>query len=217
MSLTLHCLKYAASVLPEAQAFDGGCADRPIPIAFALYLIRADGCTVLVDAGCDDMPGFAMTDHRSPVEVLAEAGVTPAEVTDVILTHAHHDHAAGARHFPDATFYLQRAEYEAAKAYLPPDASLVLFDGEYRLHDRIRIVEIGGHTVGSCVVEVSDGEITHVLAGDECYLSDNLTRRLHTGATYDHRKAEAFLDTYGGKEYRVHTCHDIHLKTEQII
>jgi N-acyl homoserine lactone hydrolase len=44
------------------------------------------------------------------VVVLAEAGVSPADVQHVFLTHAHFDHTGNTDAFPNATFYLQERE-----------------------------------------------------------------------------------------------------------
>src|SRR5262245_66667088 len=48
-----------------------------------------------------------------PSEVLA-AGlrIKPEDVTDVVLTHVHWDHADGADLFPKARVWIQREEYE---------------------------------------------------------------------------------------------------------
>lgn len=37
-SLSLYCLKYAESVLPENMAYFGGSKEKVIPISFAVYL-----------------------------------------------------------------------------------------------------------------------------------------------------------------------------------
>lgn len=52
----------------------------------SIVLIRGHGKVVLIDAG-----SFAM--RRLLIERLAQRGLTPGDVTDLILTHAHHDHS----------------------------------------------------------------------------------------------------------------------------
>lgn len=49
-------------------------------------LVRAGGRVALIDAG-----SFGM--RRLVIDRLAHLGLAPRDVTDVILTHAHHDHA----------------------------------------------------------------------------------------------------------------------------
>ncbi len=51
-----------------------------------IVLIRGQGRVGLIDAG-----SFGM--RRLLIERLAKRGLTPADVTDVILTHSHHDHS----------------------------------------------------------------------------------------------------------------------------
>ena len=46
----------------------------------------------------------------SVVTVLAECGLTPGDVTEVFLTHAHFDHMGNIEDFPNATFYIQERE-----------------------------------------------------------------------------------------------------------
>src|ERR1700689_5121457 len=42
--------------------------------------------------------------------VLGECGLTPDEITHVILTHGHFDHMGGTDLFPKATFFIQERE-----------------------------------------------------------------------------------------------------------
>ncbi len=44
--------------------------------------------------------------------VLGECGVTPEDVTSVLITHAHFDHMGSMDEFPRATFYIQKRELE---------------------------------------------------------------------------------------------------------
>jgi len=60
-----------------------------------VVLIRGEGRIALVDTG-----SFGM--RRLLRERLAEHGVQPAEVTDVILTHSHYDHSVNFTLFPNA-------------------------------------------------------------------------------------------------------------------
>ena len=72
-----------------------------IPMAMRLLLARGHGRTVLVDAGAgggydDKSEGiYGFEGHDDMRTSLAPAGVTPEDVTDVLLTHLHFDHGAG--------------------------------------------------------------------------------------------------------------------------
>ena len=57
----------------------------------------------------------------------------------------------------------------------------------------------------------------HILAGDECYTNVNIDKKICTGTFYNKEKSLESIEKYSNKKYRVHTCHDISLKTERII
>ena len=44
---------------------------------------------------------------RSPSEALKAININDSQVTDVIITHLHYDHAGGLIEFPNAKFHLQ--------------------------------------------------------------------------------------------------------------
>ena len=56
-----------------------------------------------------------------------------------------------------------------------------------------------------------------MLAGDECYTNDCIDRKIPTGTYCNLDKSREFVEKYSNKKYRVHTCHDISLKTEKIL
>ena len=61
--LKLIQLKYADSVLSEKLIFKGGSPEKFRPITFMIYLIDIGSRKVLVDEGCDTMPGFEMKNY----------------------------------------------------------------------------------------------------------------------------------------------------------
>ena len=64
MEKKLFRITYANSTLPESYVFDGGKEDKRIPIIFSIFLIEINGRKILVDAGCDTMPGFEMQNFK---------------------------------------------------------------------------------------------------------------------------------------------------------
>lgn len=122
---------------------------------------------------------------------LTAAGVAMEEVTDVILTHLHFDHAGGAttEHagklaatFPRAQYYVQQKNLETAQhpnlrekasyfaANFEPllqEGKLKLLDGEAKdLLPMISVHVSNGHTQGQQIVKVSDGQTTLLYCGD---------------------------------------------------
>ncbi len=216
-TLSLYCLKYAQSVLPQSMAFYGGSQEKAIPISFAFYLIKTQDKNILVDAGCDYMPGFVMEKYYSPAFVLRQAGLSSQQITDVIITHAHHDHIEALRHFKNAALHITKQEYLNGKKYIPNDMTVNIIGGEYEIAPQVRIIEWGGHSLGSAIVEITSEENIHLLAGDECYINDCITRKIPTGTFENFDKSTEFVEKFSNKKYRVHTCHDISLKTEKIL
>jgi glyoxylase-like metal-dependent hydrolase (beta-lactamase superfamily II) len=130
---------------------------------------------------------------------LRELGVEPAEISRVVMTHLHFDHAGGLRLLPQATVSCAPAELASARGRLgrlagyPPgqlpastNFELVDFDagesyGPFSetvdlLGDgSIRLISTPGHTPGhlSVLLRTSNGQV--LVAGDAVYLRSNLT------------------------------------------
>ncbi len=215
--ISIYSLKYAESFLPENTLFCGGDKNKKIPITFVSYLIQTDDRNIIVDPGCDTMPGWDMKHYYSPAFVLRQAGVSTKDITDVVITHAHHDHIECVKYYTNAVVYISDEEFPKGKRYLPDGAKVNTFADEFVIHPQIKIVKIGGHSLGSSVVEIETDDITHVIAGDECYSNQNIEKKIFTASFYNKEKAIKFIEKYCNEKYRVHICHDISLKTERII
>jgi ribonuclease BN (tRNA processing enzyme) len=74
------------------------------------------GHNILVDAGFyreqffKQWPGIA--DYVKPSEAIARVGLKPEDITDVVISHMHWDHADGLDLFPKAKIWLQKDELE---------------------------------------------------------------------------------------------------------
>ena len=68
--MKLTAFQYGKTELAEAMIFENGSFDIKQPIALLFFLIETEGRKILVDVGCDTMPGFPLFEHKSPVEVL---------------------------------------------------------------------------------------------------------------------------------------------------
>lgn len=131
-----------------------------------LSLLRGHGRTLLLDVG-------AFGVRRPLLRQLQARGVDPGQVTDVVLTHAHYDHAVNFMLFPNARVWIGAAELEWAAAQPPGfDPLPELYVRElassprvHRLADREQpmpgLTAIGspGHTPGHLIFLLeSDGQ-----------------------------------------------------------
>lgn len=129
---------------------------------------------------------YTRTPEQDPIYALARLGVRPEEISDVILTHLHWDHAGNNRLFPNAKFYVQRAELEEARtppvkifagSYDPEtifQTNYIALDGDGPLLEGIRVITTPGHSMGSQSVIVDTADGPYIIAGDlialyECY------------------------------------------------
>ena len=201
-------IDYGKSVLPESCIFQNGAENKFRTILFRIYLLKTENRLILVDAGCETMPGFDMRDFIGPIKALNNIGISPGEITDVIITHAHHDHIECAKYFKNAVIYIQKDEYEAGKDYLSKDLNIRTFEDEMRICDGVKAVKIGGHSRGSSIVEITDVDKPCIIAGDECYMRECLTKQIPTGTSYNFENSCAFIQKYGKGGYTVFLCHD---------
>ena len=76
----------------------------------------ASGRIVLVDAGFARekfITQWKPADYVTPAAAVENGlGIKPADVTDIVISHIHWDHADGVTLFPKATVWLQREEFE---------------------------------------------------------------------------------------------------------
>lgn len=127
------------------------------------------------------------TSERDLERELARAGLNREDITDVVLTHLHFDHAggttndAGALTFPNATYHLQRRHWKWAHqpsekdkgSFRPEDfhaleasGRLHLLEGATELYDGVHLFISEGHTVGLQLVRVETDAGTWVFCGD---------------------------------------------------
>ena len=202
--MKIVALKYGESVFGENYIFKGGRKDVLLPISFTIYLIQTENKNILVDVGCDDGAGFEMSLFKKPVDVLKEYGISPNDITDIIITHSHHDHIEAIRYYNNATMHIQKDEYDTVKRYIPTSFDVHLINDEFSLAENIIIRKIGGHSVGSCIVLADN----YVLCGDECYYEKCLTDKICTGSSYNEKASEKFIVEFSKDKYIPLLFHD---------
>jgi glyoxylase-like metal-dependent hydrolase (beta-lactamase superfamily II) len=133
---------------------------------------------------------------RTVEHALAEIGVDPSTIDDVVVTHLHFDHAGGLTRlaadgtpeavFPRARIHVQRQEWTDALAnrstmtrtylrtHLDPIADrVVTHQGEAEVAVGVRVMPAAGHTWGHQIVMWRDEQ------GMVCYAGDVIPTRHH--------------------------------------
>jgi glyoxylase-like metal-dependent hydrolase (beta-lactamase superfamily II) len=207
----IYAIRYATIPdFPVAALIKGADSTRKLDIAMTVWLVRGNGHNILVDSGFYREQFFKqwkVNDFVKPSEALAPLGVKPEDITDVIITHMHWDHADGMDLFPKARIWLQKDEYayytgeawqqKGAHGGIDPDDVLAVV--KLNMEGRVGLVNgdaqeiipgvtcyIGGkHTFQSQYVGVSSKEGTVILASDNMYLYENMEKHVPIAQTLD--------------------------------
>ncbi|MDY0324698.1 MAG: MBL fold metallo-hydrolase [Candidatus Cloacimonadaceae bacterium] len=161
-----------------------------------LALIVSGDRRILIDTGTGNRLSDKQQEIYRPSEfalptALAELGYRDRDITDVIMTHLHFDHAGGivtslGTHdiltFPRAKYWIQKDEWEMAKApdttnqaayafehqlaLLESHGKLELIEAEVEMAEGVKCVKAGGHTVGCQFVQIDSPEGFYIYAGD---------------------------------------------------
>ncbi|MBE7039042.1 MAG: MBL fold metallo-hydrolase [Ruminococcaceae bacterium] len=190
------------------MCFINGCRQNRRSIVFKIYLIKTEEKLILADAGCETMRSFEMQNFIGSVQALKNIGINPEEISDVLITHSHHDHIECVKYFKNATIHIQEDEYERGKKYIPDNFKVNTFKVEFIVDKNIKMIKIGGHSKGSSIVEIVDDNKIHIIAGDECYLRDCLNKKIPTGSSFETIASMNFIKKYSNKKYSVLLCHD---------
>ena len=156
---------------------------------------------------------------------LLKLGINPEkDVSKVILTHLHTDHAGGLHHFPNSEILIERDEFKAASGisgivagYLPHrwpkwlnPKLITLSDSSYKGFSRclavtndkkVMIVGTPGHVRNHISVIVETDGINYFLAGDSSYNQENMIDLIPDGIGTEERigtleNIKSFVRTY---------------------
>ena len=160
--MKIVCLKYGEALYPHKRLVADITDDSEIPLSFCFYLIITENKKILVDTGCDGVERYKMYVHKHPIDLLGEYGLSPEDITDVIITHTHFDHIDCIGAYKGAQIHIQKDEFERAKDYLDSEYKCNVFEDSTEICKDIRVQKIGGHTKGSCAVFAGK----YILCGD---------------------------------------------------
>jgi glyoxylase-like metal-dependent hydrolase (beta-lactamase superfamily II) len=187
----------------------GADKDRKMDIAMYVWLIKGGGKNILFDCGFyrdKFIQRWHPSEFAKPSDALQNAGLKPEDITDVIISHIHWDHADGFDLFPKAKIWIQKdeLEYYAGEAWqsrrtAQGDAEDVLGLVKLNTEGHVGLVkgdaqEIlpgitcytgGKHTWQSQFIGVKTAAGVVMLASDNVYLYENLEKHVPIAATLD--------------------------------
>ena len=198
----VHAVKYAdrnGRVRGDSFIFDDDHA-APHPMDYFMWVLRNGARTILVDTGYDSAEGRlrGRPVRMEPDAALAPLGLTPDDVTDIIVTHLHYDHAGGLHLFPNARLHMQAAEMAYATGpcmchgtlRMPFTAAhiceavqrlysgkVVFYQGDGEIAPGVTVHCLGGHSRGLQAVRVLTRSGWMVLASDAAHFYENLWAR----------------------------------------
>ena len=174
--------------------------DAPHPMDYFMWVLQRGDEVILVDTGYDGAEA-ARRDRPiliEPGEALKPLGLRPEDITKLIVTHLHYDHAGGLHLFPNATLHMQAAEMAYATGpcmchdilQMPYTADhiceavqrlyqgkVVFYDGEAEVSDGVTVHCIGGHARGLQAVRVRTAAGWLCLASDAAHFYENFIAR----------------------------------------
>lgn len=180
----------AADETLRRQHIPGFNGTRPLPIMG--HVIDTGDRKIAID--CGTLPGFSPKTGGYH-EALKQAGIDPAEIDTVLITHLHPDHIGGLsageeRLFPNAEIVVNETEWafwtgaaadalpdqvqpfvQIARGFTAPYADrLRLFKGEVEVLPGLQSVQLPGHTPGHVGFHLSNNGDDLLFWGDLIHL-----------------------------------------------
>ena len=171
------------------------------------FVIITSNDILLLDSGL----GFNKDGNLQLHQNLMNAGINPSEVTKVLLSHLHKDHAGGAGiekdgtgrqlSFPHAKYYLQKTElaYAFEKGFpsfitaelecLQNGKQVVLLDGNGMIDDYIYYEITGAHSPCHQVFWIKEDGETIFFGGDEAPQLQQMKHRFVAKYDFDGKMA----------------------------
>ncbi len=211
----VQAIRYARHDRKAAENFLGGddhATDMPLDY-YVWAIHRDEGPPIVVDTGFGAEAALRRGRTILPpvAQGLRDAGVDPAAVEDVIVTHMHYDHAGSLDIFPQCPLphpgcrdgLLHRPGNGQWRDPAPFDVEpvtemvrhvfaerVVFHAGSESIAPGIQVHHASGHTFGLQFVEVATARGPIILASDTAHLYANLIRRIPFPIVID---VEAYL------------------------
>jgi len=182
-------------------------AGNRVKVACNVPLVRMGKRNILVDLGSGDKfdkksRDIYSLDDYCVYKELSRHGLSPEQITDVIFTHLHFDHAGGVSrwkdpskpgepvlNFPNASYHVQKEEWSAAthpnelnrRSYLEENIGplagsgrVILIDGDKEILPGVTVLRTGGHTHGHQAVRIQGRDSAAYVLGDILCFTEHL-------------------------------------------
>ena len=193
--------------------------DRPtgsLHVEVQPFLVVVGDDLILLDTGL----GFSNAAGEMQIhENLRAQGYTPEQVTMVLMSHLHKDHAGGLLQtdagggvkpaFPEAAYYIYRPEAEYAlqtgyPSYHPDELEPLFSSGqvvwlegvEGRINEHISFRHSGGHCPQHIVFLIENGQDTAFYGGDEAPQLKQMKMKYVAKYDWDGRRAMMLREQY---------------------
>lgn len=219
---TLHEGSYSVDATKKFVPFDPAihsAKDRPASLFIHVqpFLVKINDTLVLLDTGL----GYSNEEGKLHLhENIRKAGFKPEDVEMVLTSHLHFDHSGGMVHnvngkmelsFPDATYVMQRGEWETAFSstsssyhtdifdFVQRNAQMKLIEGSGQLTDEISYELTGAHCPFHQVFLIESEGDKVFFGGDVLPEPEELIRKFIAKYDFDGRKAMELREEYGQK------------------
>jgi len=195
--------------------------DRPtgsLLVEVQPFLLVTNNDIILLDTGL----GFDKNNQLQIHHNLAKHGYKPEDVTKVLLSHLHKDHAGGLSFkdesgntrpsFPNATYYIYKQEADFAMndhslSYIPSELAPVLKSGQVQwlegekgsVDENISFEHSGAHSKYHIVFLYNDGTEKIFFGGDEAPQLKQMKIKYVAKYDYDGKKAMQLREQYAEK------------------
>lgn len=185
------------------------------------FLVVTSRDVILLDAGL----GYSKNGSLQIYQNLEKIGFRPGQVTKVLMTHLHKDHAGGVSEkagsgnyvfsFPQAKYYVQKQEMDFAfktgfPSFIPEEIEMLrnneqveVLDGDGNIDNYIQYQLTGGHSPFHQVFWIEEeGEIIF-FGGDEAPQLGQMKRKVVAKYDFDGKKANDWRQKWweqGSKE-----------------
>ncbi|MBY0542913.1 MAG: MBL fold metallo-hydrolase [Sphingobacteriaceae bacterium] len=217
---TLHEGSYSVDITKKFIPFDPAihsAKDRPASLFIHVqpFLVKLNDSLILFDTGL----GYSNEQGQLHLhENIKKAGFNPEDVELVLMSHLHFDHSGGMVHdfngkmelsFPNATYVIQRGEWETAFSsssssyhteifeFLQRNAQIKFIEGSGKLTEEISYELTGAHCPYHQVFLINDGEDKVFFGGDVLPEPEELIRKFIAKYDFDGRKAMELRDEFG--------------------